>query len=135
MALRVLAAAAVLVSAVVHVDLWFDGVRDQDVIGELFLVNAVSGAVIAALLLAWRHWVPPFLAMGFGACTLAAFVISTTVGLFDVEASWEGWHAWTAAAAEVVAIVIGAALVLREGRVRSGGQSQHDASTRGAHLH
>ena len=79
------AAVAVLVSAAVHLYLWFEGIRDADVIGPAFLLNAFGGAVIAVLLVVWRHWVPPFLAVGFGLSTLAAFVISATVGLFGVR--------------------------------------------------
>ena len=58
MGMRVLAAVAVLVSAAVHLYLWLDCARDDDVIGPAFMLNAVGGAVIAVLLLAWRHWVP-----------------------------------------------------------------------------
>ncbi|WP_109508873.1 hypothetical protein [Nocardioides speluncae] len=107
MAIRVLAAVAALVSAAVHLWLWFEGVRDQDVIGPAFMVNAIAGAVIAVLLVTWRHWLPLFLVVGFGISTLGAFIISTTVGLFDVHASWEGWDEWLAAASEVVVIVAG----------------------------
>jgi hypothetical protein len=112
---RLLAAAAVLVSAVIHLELWFDGVRDQDVIGELFMVNAVAGVVIAILLMGWRSWPPLLLAVGFGASTFGAFIISATWGLFDVNAHWEGWRVWTAAASEVVAVLAGLAAAWREG--------------------
>lgn len=115
MTMRVLAAIAALVSAAVHLWLWFEGVRDQDVIGPAFMVNAIAGAVIAVLLVAWRHWLPLFLVVGFGISTLGAFIISTTVGLFDVHASWEGWDEWVAAAAEVVAIVVGLWALRAEG--------------------
>ena len=76
MGVRIVTALAALVSAVVHGYLWVDGYRDIDVIGPAFLVNAVAGAVIAVLLLVWRHWVPAFLVTGFGASTLGAFVVS-----------------------------------------------------------
>lgn len=115
MTMRVVAAVAALVSAAVHLWLWFEGVRDQDVIGPAFMVNAIAGAVIAVLLVAWRHWLPLFLVVGFGISTLGAFIISTTVGLFDVHASWEGWDEWTAAASEVVAIVVGLWALRAEG--------------------
>ena len=75
MGVRIVTALAALVSAVVHGYLWVDGYRDIDVIGPAFLVNAVAGAVIAVLLLVWRHWVPAFLVTGFGASTLGAFVV------------------------------------------------------------
>ena len=119
MNMRLLAAAAVLVSAAVHLFLWFDGMREADIVGPAFMLNAVGGAVIAGLLIGWRHWIPPFLALGFGLSTLTAFVIAATVGLFGVEQSWTGWAVWTAAAAEIVAIVTGALLLLQDNPLRS----------------
>jgi small basic protein len=107
LSLRVVAAVAVLVSAFVHLRLWLDGVKDEHVVGPAFLVNVVAGVAIAVLLLAWRSWEPPFLAAGFGAATIVAFVISATVGLFGVHEQWTGPYVWTAFVAEVVAIVAG----------------------------
>lgn len=132
---RALAAAAVMVSAGVHLYLWFDGYRDLDVVGPAFLLNAVGGVVIALLLLAWRHWFAALLAVGFGLTTLSAFVISATVGLFGVEESWTGWAVWTAAVSEVVAVVTGALLLLEANRSRSQGELQHHATFGRAHLH
>jgi hypothetical protein len=135
MGIRMVAAAAVLVSAAVHLKMWFDGVRDQDVIGPAFLLNAVAGVVIAALLLTWQHWVPAFLAAGFGASTLGAFVVAATVGLFGAHTTWQGAQVWIAATSEATAIVTGGLLLLRAVPVRSPGQSQHRLALRGPHLH
>ena len=123
MGMRMLAAVGVLVSAAVHLWLWLDGYRDIEVIGPAFMLNAVAGAVIAGLLLAWRHWIPAFLALGFGASTLLAFVLATTVGLFGTTANWTGWAVWVAATAEVLAIVAGARLLLADNPLRSRVQS------------
>lgn len=112
MTLRLVGAAALLVSAAVHLYLWFDGVREQTV-GPMFLVNVVAGVVIAVMLIRWRHWLPAFLTLGFGAATLGAFIISATVGLLGVRSEWSGGFVWTAAIAEVVCIVVGAALLLQ----------------------
>ena len=112
MRLRVVGAAALLVSAGVHLYLWFDGVRHQSV-GPMFLVNVVAGVAIAVLLLRWEHWVPAFLTAGFGAATLGAFIIASTVGLLGVHTVWAGGSVWTAAVAEVVCIVVGGILLLR----------------------
>ena len=109
--LRIVTAVAALVSAFVHLALWVDGYSDISVIGPAFLVNAVAGAVIAVLLLTWRHWVPAFLVAGFGASTLGAFVVSATVGLFGVHESWAGGWVLTAAASELVCIVGGLVLL------------------------
>lgn len=134
MGMRAVAAVAVLVSAVVHLYLWEEGVKEDDLIGPAFMLNAVGGAVIAVLLLAWRSWVPPFLAVGFGLSTLAAFVISAMVGLFGFSSTWEGWEVWTAAVAEVVAILVGGRLLLAANPLRSRRQPEHHATTGGSHL-
>ena len=139
MTVRALAATAVLVSAAVHLYLWFDGYRELEVVGPAFLINAVGGAVIAVLLLVRRHWLPALLAVGFGLSTLAAFIVSATVGLFGVKESWTGWAVWTAAASEIVAVVAGLLLLLEAKRSRtqesrSQGQLEHHTPFRRAHL-
>ncbi len=113
MTLRLVGAAALLVSAGVHLYLWFDGVRNQSV-GPMFLVNVVAGIVIAVLLVRWRHWLPAFLTLGFGAATLGAFTIASTVGLMGVHTDWRGGSVWAAAIAEVVCIVVGATLLVQQ---------------------
>ncbi len=120
MKMRVLAAAGVLVSAAIHLKLWFDVFRHTDVVGPAFMVNAVGGAVIAILLVTWRHWIPLVLAVGFGVATLGAFTIATTVGLFGVHEHWTGWEVWTAAVSEIVVIAAAGTALLREYPVRSG---------------
>ena len=112
MNLRIVGAVALLVSAAVHGYLWFDGVRHQTV-GGLFLVNVVAGIALAVLLLRWEHWLPAFLTMGFGAATLGAFIISSTVGLMGIHTEWAGASVWAAAVSEVVCIVVGGMLLLR----------------------
>jgi hypothetical protein len=116
MTVRLVAAVAVLVSAVVHFKLWLD-FKDVDVVGPAFMVNAVAGVVIAALLVLWKHWLAPLLAAGFGIATLVAFTVSTTPhGLFDDHEKWSGGYVWTAAIAEAIAIVAGLYAVAQERR-------------------
>jgi hypothetical protein len=133
--IRFVGAAAVLVSAAVHLYLWFDGFRDLNVVGPAFMLNAVGGAVIAVLLVTWRSWVPALLTLGFGVGTLGAFILATTVGLFGLHEHWLGWTVWTAAVAEVVAIVVGALLLVRDLPASSAAQLKHRPSFRRAHLH
>lgn len=116
-ALRGLAAAGVLLSAVVHLELWAaEGYRDIEVIGPSFLLNAVAGLAIGLALLTWMHWLPPVAAIGFGLATLAAFVISTTVGLFGVHETWSGAPQILSAVSEAMAVVFGAAALAVEAR-------------------
>jgi hypothetical protein len=116
MRMRALAAAGVLVSGAVHLKLYFDWAQENDKVGPAFLINAGAGLVIAVLLMSWRHWIPPLLAVGFGVSTLAAFVTAATVGLFGVSESWTGWAVWTAAVAELVAIASGVSVLWQESR-------------------
>jgi hypothetical protein len=133
MKLRVIAALAVLVSGFVHLKLWLDGTRDLDVIGPAFMINAVASVVIAVMLVAWRHWVPLLLTVGFGASTLAAFVISATVGLFGVNESFSGSYEWASIIAEALAVVVGLLAAWQEGYL-SQGQLQHRPAARRSNL-
>ena len=105
---------AVVVSAAVHLYLWFDGVKDQGTVGTLFVVNVVAGLVIAVMLLRWRHWIPLLLLAGFGATTFGAFLIAVNGTLFGIHTDWS-WYAWVAAVSEVVAVVVGVVAAAQEG--------------------
>lgn len=71
----------------VHWMLWHLGYRDLSVNGPLFLVNAIAAAVLAVALLAWPRPLVGFLSAGFVATTIAALVISMSVGLFGFKES------------------------------------------------
>ncbi|MFE6969893.1 hypothetical protein [Isoptericola sp. NPDC057653] len=111
---RLAAAAAALVSAIVHVLLYVDGYDAIAVVGPLFLLNAVAGLVLAVLLVVWRHWLPLVGGIGFGGLTLLAFVLSTTVGFYGVNETFAGTNELLAAVSEVVAVVASAVALLRE---------------------
>ncbi|MCK9795508.1 hypothetical protein M1843_17325 [Isoptericola sp. 4D.3] len=111
---RLVAAAAALVSAVVHVVLYVDGYDTIAVVGPLFLLNAVAGVVLAVLLAVWRHWLPLVGGIGFGGLTLLAFVLSTTVGFYGINETFAGTTQLLAAASEVVVVVASTAALLRE---------------------
>jgi hypothetical protein len=113
--LRAVTAAAVLLSAVVHFELWATGFRQLNVVGPAFLLNAIGGIVIGVLLMAWRSWVPPLLAIGFGIATLGAFLLSTTPGgFFKVHERWTSVPVWLAFVSEIVAIIGGLGVLLVE---------------------
>ncbi|WP_152364874.1 hypothetical protein [Microlunatus speluncae] len=116
--LRGIVAAAVLLSADIHLVLWLDSFADIPVIGPLFLVNVVAGLLIGVGMLIVRHWFLTFLAAGFGAATFAAYLISRTVGLFGVrEQTWDP-QAVLAAVAEIVAALGGVVLLAAQLRSR-----------------
>lgn len=106
-ALRGLTAAAVLLSAVVHLDLYEEGFRDLATIGPLFMLNFIGGVVIGTVIVVWRHWLPVFLGAGFGAVTVAAYWVSVVHGLFGVKEVTGGWSEILASVAEYVAVVLG----------------------------
>jgi hypothetical protein len=106
---RGLAAAGVLLSAVVHLDLWEQGFRDIRTIGPLFLLNVVAGLVIGVGILVWRHWLPAVAAVGFGAATVVAFWISVLHGLFGVKEVATGTPEVLAEIADYAAVVFGLA--------------------------
>lgn len=115
MVLRGLVVLALLGAAAVHLDLWLAGYRNLETVGPLFMVNVIAGPVIAIAVLAWRHWLPLLAAVGFGAVTLGAFLLSRTVGLFGMQGTPWDTAAVLAAIAEVVCI-LGGLLALRETR-------------------
>lgn len=126
MKFRVIVAVAVLVSGAVHFKLWLDGFRDTDVVGPMFLLNAVAALAIAGTVLLWRSWPPLLVAVGFGASTLGAFAIAATVGLFGVHEVWSGSYVVTAYVSELVALVVGCWALYAEGWVgRARGHVPH----------
>ena len=126
---RGVAAAGVLLSADVHLVLYFDGFKDIKVIGPAFLLNAIGGIVIGVAVLVWRHWLPLVAAIAFGISTLTAFYISATVGLFGVHETLTGNQVVLAEIAEWVAIAgAGTALV---GRAQEGLKQREGAVSNG----
>jgi hypothetical protein len=114
MTLRIVAAVAVLASVAIHLTLWFQGMRSVHVIGPLFVLNILGGVVIAVLLVRWRHPMSGVLGACFGAATLGAFTLASTIGLFGDHERWEGFSVFAAAVVEIVAIVAGLALLLED---------------------
>ena len=71
----------------VHLHLWLEGYRQIPTDGPLFLIDAVAGLALAAVLLAWAAPLSALLAAGYAAGTLGALLISLTVGLFGFRES------------------------------------------------
>jgi hypothetical protein len=102
-------------------------------VGPAFMLNAVGGLVIALLLVLWRHWGPLLLGAGFGIATLGAFVIAATHGLYGVHEHWQGGPVWTAAIAEVVAILASVAAAVHERYLPTSRPASRERQV--AHLH
>ncbi len=115
--LRGVTAAGVLLSADIHLYLYVAmGYEDIEVVGPLFLVNAIAGFVLGLAVLVWRHWLPVLGCIGFGVATLAAFYLSTTVGFFSVNETVRGTQQVLAAVCEWVAVIAGVLVLLVERR-------------------
>jgi hypothetical protein len=84
---RGLAAAGVLLSAAVHLVLYFppNDFKDISTIGPLFLLNGIGGIVLGVVVTSWRHWLPALGAAGFGAITVIFFWISVIHGIFGFK--------------------------------------------------
>ncbi|MCF6743685.1 hypothetical protein E9529_05230 [Blastococcus sp. KM273128] len=114
-ALRLVGAVLLAVMGWLHLDLWFDGYRNIDVIGPAFLLNAIAGFGLAVLLLvAPRRLV--WLAAALGALTalgtLAGLLLSTTVGLFGFVESTAAPLWWESFWVELAAVVVLAVLAV-----------------------
>lgn len=74
----------------IHLRLWLDGYRQIPIIGPLFITNAVCAGVLAAILLTvpvrLRRLAAASTAL-FILGTLAALVLSLTIGLFGMHES------------------------------------------------
>ena len=108
-ALRITGAALLAAMAWIHLELWTDGYRTLDVIGPAFLLDAIAGAGLAVLLLvtprplvAWVAVVGALTAAG----TLAALLLTTTVGLFGFTESTAAPLWWESFWVEISAVVV-----------------------------
>lgn len=114
--LRGATAAGLALSAVVHLVLFGQGWSDLHVVGPLFLVNGVAGAVGAVAVVVWRHWLPLVAALAFGVLTLAAYYVSYRWGLFGVQDTVVGTSQVLAEVAEWVVVVASVVALVRERR-------------------
>jgi len=71
----------------IHLHLWQEGYRHIPTNGPLFLLDAVAGFVLAAILLTWPRPLAGLLAAGYTASTLGALIISLSAGLFGFRES------------------------------------------------
>ncbi len=87
-AARLLAAAAVLVGGLVHLQLYFDGYRNlpDPNLGRSFIANSVASVIVAAALVWRRDAIVRLAGTGVALATLGAFALSRTgSGLFGLR--------------------------------------------------
>ena len=87
LALRLTCVALLAWIGTVHLHLWLEGYRQIPTDGPLFLLDAVAGLALGALLLVWGAPLAGLVAAGYTASTLTALLISLSVGLFGFRES------------------------------------------------
>ena len=88
-----------------HLHLWLEGYRQIPTDGPLFLLDAVAGLVLAALLLVWAAPLAGLLAAGYTASTLGALLISLSVGLFGFRESISASYVTQSLAIESITVL------------------------------
>jgi hypothetical protein len=119
--LRLGGAVLLAVMGWIHLDLWLAGYRTIDVIGPAFLLNAIAGFGLAALLLVtprplllWVAALGALTALG----TLGGLLLATTVGLFGFVESTTADLWWESFWVEIAAVVVLTALAALAARRR-----------------
>ena len=90
----------------IHLHLWQEGYRHIPTNGPLFLLDAVAGFVLAAVLLTWPRPLAGLVSAGFVAGTILALVISLTVGLLGFNESISAYYVVLALVVESITLVI-----------------------------
>jgi hypothetical protein len=90
--LRLGCAALLAWIGIIHLHLWLEGYRHIPTNGPLFLLDAVAGFILAAVMLAWPRPLAGLLAAGYAASTLGALIISLSAGLFGFRESISASH-------------------------------------------
>jgi hypothetical protein len=89
----------------IHLHLWLEGYRHITTNGPLFLLDAVAGFALAAVLLAWPRPLAGLLAAGYTAATLGALFISLSVGLFGFRESISASYVVESLAIETITVL------------------------------
>ncbi len=124
-----LGAAAVAMSASVHLHLWLHGYSGIATIGPLFLLQAITGYAPAVAILVLRRPVIELLGAGYLLATMGGFLISVDVGPFGSQDTWSASLAPPSFAAEAPGAVLLLAAAAAAPRTARGGGNQPPAAT------
>jgi hypothetical protein len=107
--------ALIAASGLIHLQLWSMGYRTIPTIGPLFLVQGISGAILAVLLVLSRRLLLVVMAAGFMIATIGGLLLSIYFGLFGFMDSLAAPHAGLSLGVESSGVallaVVGIALV------------------------
>jgi hypothetical protein len=109
-------------SGIIHLHLWDIAYRHVATLGPLFLVQAISAAVIAVAIVATRHILAVAAGLALVAGTIVGFILARTVGIFGFKLPFSSGLANTVVIIEAAAVVTlsltGALLWRRRGGYR-----------------
>lgn len=98
----------VALTSAIHLHLWADGYRKIPVVGSLFLIQGIAGAVLALALIGWRRMVAAVIGIGFMLTTVGGLLISVNFGVFGFMDSLAAPFAGVSLVVEVAgALVLG----------------------------
>jgi hypothetical protein len=125
MTLGVVVGSALLASSgAIHLQLWAMGYRTIATIGPLFLLQGITGVLLAVVLLFWRRLLVIVAAAGFMVATIGGLLVSVNLGLFGFmdtfAAPYAGLSVVLETAGAVVLGVVGTALALGHSRSHQG---------------
>jgi hypothetical protein len=105
--LVVVAAAAIVVSAVVHLHLWgkADGYRNVPTIGPLFVVQGISGCILAVAMLALRRALVTFAGAVYMGMSLGGLLLSIHSELFDYQETLDAPFVKLSIVVEIIGLV------------------------------
>ncbi|HEV7536641.1 MAG TPA: hypothetical protein VGP90_13460, partial [Acidimicrobiia bacterium] len=104
---RLLAAGLLLAGGIIHFDLWRGGYRNIPEIGPMFLANFAGSIVLSVAVVLSRRATFAVGGIIFAGGSLAALVLSRTVGVFGFTET-----VWTSQAIRTLASEIGAIATL-----------------------
>jgi predicted lipoprotein with Yx(FWY)xxD motif len=82
---RLVGAVLLALTAGIHLDLYLTGYRSIPTIGWLFLLQVITGFVLAAAVLATRSRLAAAAGAGFALSTLGGYLLSVWIGLFGFK--------------------------------------------------
>jgi predicted lipoprotein with Yx(FWY)xxD motif len=82
---RLVGAVLLAVTAGIHLDLYLTGYRSIPTIGWLFLLQVITGFVLAAAVLVMRSRLVDAAGAGFALATLGGYLLSVWIGLFGFK--------------------------------------------------
>lgn len=123
--LRMAGAGLLVWVAAIHLHLWSEGYRHISTVGPLFLLDAIAGFVLAAILLVWPRLLAGLAGAGYMLSTLGGLIISINIGLFGFKESTSASFVVQSMVLEIAgAAVLAAWMAIAVSQFQPGGDMQ-----------